>query len=144
MISQAGIYKLDLYENKEVVLTYDSNGDIDSITSSGDVLNFDTDNNSPELKNNLESGENNIIINDYEISFHIDSLSQENFDIIEKLQSSIYGYIPVFEFMDGQKYIINIPFKPVIKKVNSQVSHTFDITLNPSIKTIEELQLYLP
>ncbi len=143
MIQQAGIYKLDLYENKDVVLTFDSNDDITAISNSGDVLNFETDYNDPKYSNDKEPGKNNIVINKHKILFHIDTLDQSNFDIIEKLQSSIYGWVVLIEFFSGDKYIINIPFFPEIDKLNSQVSHTFDIEMNPRIETTEELQNYV-
>lgn len=143
MISQAGIYNLSLYENKDVVLTY-SGDNITAISNSGDILTFNTDYNDPKFSNDLKEGNNNVVINDYTIEFHIETLDQSNFDTIESLQSSIYGWIPVIEFMDGQKYIINVEFKPEVGDLDSQNSHTFPIEMKPAIETIEELQPYTP
>ena len=140
MITQAGVYKLDLYEAKDVVFTYDGNDDIDSISNSGEVYNFETDYNDPKYSNGKESAKNNDLINAQKLEFHIDTLDSINFDIMEKLQSSIYGFIPLMELLDGSKFIINTPFFPEVSKLNSQVSHTFNIEMNPRIDTLQELQ----
>lgn len=144
MISQAGIYKLTLLENKELVIVRDSNKNITAITTSGETIELNTDDNRPNYKNDLDSGDNNVVLNEHIKEFIISSLTEESFDEIEQLNNSIYGWIPIIEFMDNQKYIINTPFFVSIGRVNTQTSHIFKIELETRVKSLHELTLYLP
>ena len=144
MITQAGIYKLDLYENKYFVPTYDANGKITSFTYSGEVINLETNENEPKYSNDLSPGENNNIINDTTLNFNLNGLDPDVYNEIEKLQQSIYGWISVIEFMDNQKYIILEPFFPEVGTLNAQVSHTFNIDMKPRVNTVLQLVEYTP
>lgn len=144
MISQAGIYKLDLYENKDFEPNYDSNGLITAFTYGGTVLNLTSNDNEPKYSNDIDSAKNNAVINTQKLEFHLDGINKDNIDQIESLQSSIYGFIPVIEFMDRQKYIILTPFFQTLSSTETQVSHTYKIEMKPRIETLAELIEYTP
>lgn len=144
MISQAGIYQLNLLENKGIVKTKNADGTITAITTQGDTLTFETNANRPEYKNDLDPGNNNVVINEHIKNFILNSLTDDNYNIIEQLSDSIYGWIPVIEFMDNTKYIIQTPFFGSVGKVNTQQAHTFRIELEPRLKSLQELTLYTP
>ena len=141
-ISQAGIAKITLYENKGFTFLYDSEGNIilSSISNTGDTLEFVTEDNSIKLSNKIEPAGNNTILNDYTLMLVLDGLEQTTFDKIEKFRSSIYGWIPVIEFMDNQTKLINVPFFEKVDSVDTQVSHTFNIEMKPQVFTFHRLE----
>ncbi len=142
MISQAGLYGLTLYENKGFSFDYNANNTVDeaSIINTGEIYSFETNDNRNNLFNEIRSANNNEIINDYTINLWISGLTQDNLDTIEELQRSIYGWIPVLEFMDNQKYLINEPFFQAAQPFNSQISHTFKVDYKPRITTLKKLE----
>lgn len=141
-MTQAGLYKLKLYENKQFSFLYNSEGiiDLDSISNSGDILEFETNDNRNKYANEIPSAYNNDIINNHKIELWINGLIQSNLDTLEKLQYSIYGWIPVMEFMDNQKYLINAPFFISVGPFNSQITHTFKLELKSRVSTYKKLQ----
>ncbi len=135
-MEQAGLYKISLHENKGVSITYDSEGGISNLTSSGEVLDFETNLN--KFSDNLSNSINNLILNEYVISIEIEGIS-EALEVITKLNNSIYGWIPVFEFMDKQEKAILTPFFQNAPEVNTSVSHTFKVEMKPRKLTAVEL-----
>ncbi|MCP4764346.1 MAG: hypothetical protein GY870_21410 [archaeon] len=129
-MEQAGLYKINLYENKGVSVTYDSEKDISSLTNSGEVLDFETNLNKNKFSDNLSSANNNLLLNEYVIGIELNGIASA-MELLEKLNNSIYGWIPVFEFMDGQKKTILTPFFQNAPEVNTSVSHTFKGEMKP-------------
>jgi len=142
MISQAGLYKLTLYENKSFSFLYNADGtiDFDSISNSGDVLEFETNDNRNKYSNEIKTARNNDVVNSHKLELWINGLIQSNLDTLEKLTSSIYGWIPLIEFMNNDKYLIDVPFFEKVNPFDSQVTHTFFIELKPRLFSIKKLQ----
>lgn len=142
MITQAGIYKLKLYENKDFSFSYNEDGTVnnDSIRNSGNVLELTTDSNSAEYSNGIISAGNNAIKNAHLIKFQLNGYNQQGLFTLEKVMASIYGWIPVIELMDNQIYLINEPFKEKVGTVNTQITHTFFVELEPIIATLKNLE----
>lgn len=136
MKRQAGLYKLTLYEAKEIGIVYNSSGELVSIVNSGEILSFDTENNT-EFADALESAFNNLVRNDYSIEFKLFGLDQ--ISIVEQLNNSIYGWVPVFEFMDTQDKALIVPFFGVSDGVKTNTSHSYKISLKPRKNTNVEL-----
>jgi len=142
MISQAGLYKLTLYENKSFSFLYNADGtiDFDSISNTGDVLGFETNDNRNKYSNEIKTARNNDIVNSHKLEFWINGLIQSNLDTLEKLQSTIYGWVPVMEFMDNQIYLVNAPFFLVVLPFQSQVTHTFKLEMITRISSLRKLE----
>lgn len=142
MIKQAGVYKITLYENKGFSFDYNVDGSIpiNSISNNGNVLELTTDSNFAEYSNGIISAGNNAIKNRHLIKFQMNGYNQQNLFTLEKIQASIYGWIPVLELMDNQTYLINEPFKQKVNPLNTQVTHTFFVELEPIIATLKNLE----
>jgi len=142
MISQAGIYKIKLYENKDFSFSYNEDGTInnDSISSSGNIIELNTNENYGEYSNGINSASNNAIKNRHLVKFQLNGYNQESLFVMEKIQASIYGWIPLLELNDNQTYLINEPFKIKVNPVDTQTTHTFFIELEPVIATLKKLE----
>ena len=136
MRQQAGLYKLTLYEAKDISIVWVNSEEIDSISNSGEALEFDTENNT-QFTDALEAAFNNLVINDYNIQFGLFGLDKVS--IVEKLNNSIYGWIPVFEFMNTQNKALIVPFFGFSEQVNANTSHSYKISLKPRKKVNTEL-----
>jgi hypothetical protein len=132
LITQAGLYSVNFYENKGFSFDYnvDETIDLSSISNTGETYS-----------NQIKTAFNNDIKNDHTIQLWINGLTKENLDDLERIRLSIYGFIPVLEFMDKQLYLINEPFYlNTPNSFESQASHTFNIQIKPKILTLQKLQ----
>jgi len=136
MRQQAGLYKLKLYEAKDISIAYVDSEQISSISNSGEVLEFDTENYNT-FQDALETAFNNLLRNDYSIAFELFGWGQ--ISIVEKLNNSIYGWVPVFEFMDTQNKVLILPFYGVSGTVDTNTSHSYNVSLKPRKKSNVEL-----
>lgn len=134
---QAGIYELTLIENKGVILTFDSNNDVTNIVSTGNTIELNTNDNVIQLSNNIDSANNNELINTYILKLELNGLDQQ--DLTEQINNSIYGWIPSIEFMDGQTKLINTPFFQKVNEMDTQSTHTYFIEMAPRISVNNEL-----
>jgi hypothetical protein len=143
LITQAGLYSVNFYENKGFSFDYnvDETIDLSSISNTGETYTFETDSNYNQYSNQIKTAFNNDIKNDHTIQLWINGLTKENLDDLERIRLSIYGFIPVLEFMDKQLYLINEPFYlNTPNSFESQASHTFNIQIKPKILTLQKLQ----
>ena len=141
-IQQSGVAKLTLYENKNFNYSIDNADSINAntITNSGDVFEYNTNDNDIEYQQNVPTAENNNVLFEHVLNLEINNLTIENYNQLQRLNSSIYGWIPEIEFMDGTRKVIEVPFWITIREFNSQQTHTFFVELRPRINTVEKLQ----
>ena len=102
-MTQAGLHKITLYENKEVLINFDT---FDIITQ-GQQIEL---NDFPKLIIDPQS----VNIN-YKISAQLDNFDQE---LVNNINDSVYGWIALFEFLDLEKKIVE---KPFFRLVNSDL-----------------------
>lgn len=138
-MEQAGLYKLDLYENKGVVITWVDKESFSYISNTGEVISI-TNDLEPIFSKDLAEAFNNEIKYDYIFNYALNDLSTANFDEIEALSDSIYGFIAVGTYQNGKTFLINTPFFGVVQAVDSNVSHSFKVELKPR-KTTSELMI---
>lgn len=130
-MQQGGVNNIKLYENKGLSLTYDVSGNVVSIANSGEIIDIEVKN-EPVLTQDLEEAENNEILADYSFEFiQFDFDSDEN---LSKLATSIYGFVPVYEMNDLNKYLINSPFFAQVDGLNSNESHSWSVELKPRVR----------
>lgn len=140
-MEQAGIFKITLYEDKNLTFTYPDITDENTITgvnSEGETIELVQCYDIPKLDFKTLNAENNDIVNEYQIIINIDDLTQETFDLIETISNSLYGWIPVIEQYNNNSFCILTPFKVnEYNDMNTNVSHNFLLTLKPIVKTFE-------
>jgi hypothetical protein len=129
-MKQAGLYKLTLYENKDLQVVYNSLGQVQSVSTSGSTTVI-SEEAKPKYNLNLSEAANNDLLASHSFEFLNYDLDNEILNV--QLSTSIYGFIPVYELNDGKKYIILSPFFASIGDLDSQVSHSWPVTLTPRI-----------
>lgn len=130
-MQQSGLNKLTLYENKDFEIVY-TEGKVQSISNTGDALEFDTEN-EPKLNQDLGNAFNNDILTAYEFLFLLYDFDTYAEDVISLLSSSIYGWIPVYEMNDNDKFLILKPFFAEVGELDTKVSHSWPVTMTPRI-----------
>ncbi len=105
MIEQSGIYRVDLYENTGLRIIKDDTGLIDSIivTSGAEYTVQEEDNKHISFEYSQQIGANNRLIFNYTIGF-----IEFGFEFPKKY-NSVYGFIPVIYFRNGDIKLINNP-----------------------------------
>ena len=114
-MEQAGLYKITLYENKDLLINYD----LFSISNSGEIIELE---NRPKLEIEPEKG-----VIKYKIFEQLNDLNQPNIDIIN---NTIYGWIAKFDFLDNTTKIIDKAFfKEQMTALNTNNSNSREINL---------------
>lgn len=107
MFEQSGLYRIDLYENINVNISYDATGKVASIVNSGRFLSLnDNDNYLLNYQDEQTIGRNNKIIHTYSLPFYI--FNFDNFDLLSEIGSH-WGWIPVLYFRNESKQVIPSP-----------------------------------
>ncbi len=122
----AGINKISFYENKGLAITY-TDGQCTYVSTDGEFIEVDYTNR-PTLDQDFKNAANNELLVDYSINFLLYAFDN---DELEKLTTSPYGFIPVYEMNDNKSFLINQPFFAEISELDSQVSHSWPITMVP-------------
>jgi len=138
MAEQAGIYKINLYENKGLNLIYNDDGYIESITTTGQTISLT---NCQEIKMDVEQvrNKNNKLSFIYNLEYFIFDLTFDKIDEILNLKSSIYGWMPELYFYNNNRKFVNEP----LKYNNSELpntSNSFTIKLFNVVPTTERFQ----
>lgn len=132
MITQAGIYKITLYENKNIVLNYSDSKTVKSIATGGDIIEIENSNcETSDLRFTIQSRQsaNNKRTYQHTLIWKRFGYIQDVIDQIEQIRNSIYGWIPVINFYNTENRIILNPFKPIDGSVNTNISHHFELQL---------------
>ena len=138
-MEQAGLNKITLYENKDIVYHYPDTSnpyEIDSISNSGDIITFDLCTEMPQLNFKSSPAENNELFQLYNLIITLDGLQQSILDKIQTISESIYGWVPYLEFMNATKQVIPVPFwTNKVNDLNTSTSHHFVLNLSNRIAT---------
>lgn len=112
---QAGLANIILYENKNLSINYDTF----TVVTGGETILLNT---RPKLE--IEPRAVNIT---YKIKAQLNDLIQFE---VDKINNSIYGWIAVFQYLDGSDKIIERPFfKMVNAAIQTNTSHSREIEL---------------
>lgn len=133
MVEQAGIYRIVLYENKDVNLVFRPDGSIEGISNAGDILtleNSDEDTRELDLILNPRKNKNNKLRYKHTIIWKQLGLDSSNFEIINTLKNSIYGWLAKIEFYNNTEKIITNPFRFNESSINNNISNHYEIALN--------------
>jgi len=136
MLEQAGLYKVVLYENDGINITFNVDREVTALSTTGSEITLSDCDNSPKLKVDFVNAMNNEILFNYTINAKISDLETANIDEITNLLNNQYGFIPKLYFMNGKIKVINECFKAVqVDDLDNNVTNTFKISLETPVKT---------
>ena len=138
MSEQSGIFKVVLYENTGISLTFVDETDISAISTGGQTVTLDCDNMLLNYISNQLVSENNKITYLHTITAKIYDLTIEILDEIEAL-NSLFGWIPVIFFRNDETKIIRTPIFLQDTDFDSKETHVFDIELIVQERTFNNL-----
>jgi hypothetical protein len=130
-MEQAGINDITLYENNGITITYDENGEILSVSSTGDTLELDGCLNRPLFEFECEPNNNNTLNWGYLITAILEGITESNQDELERLHESIYGWIPKIELKSGKTILLNDPFFATSDDLNTSQDHVYFLEISP-------------
>ncbi|MDX1701312.1 MAG: hypothetical protein R3250_11885 [Melioribacteraceae bacterium] len=125
-MEQAGINSITLYERKDLVVTRFGSQYTD-ITNTGEVIEIENCQES-KLAIATKINSNNRLSYQYTLSHLIFDLTLENFEKIELLTKSIYGFSPEFNFASGDIKFLNTCLQFQEAPLDNNVSNSFAIS----------------
>lgn len=140
---QAGIYQITLYERKGLSLTYSDGTTLSGVSNTGQIVSLT---HGEYIKWNYENqgGKNANLLFKHTIKFWYDGLTESMKANIKTLIDSVYGWTPLIEMNNGEKYFINDLFAIQNTDMDSSKSHTWPIELKSPILSRNHVYLYLP
>jgi len=125
-MEQAGLNSVALYERKDLVVTRFGTK-YTNISSSGNVITI-SDCQQAKLNIGTKINKNNRLSYQYNLSNLLFDMTTENFEIIELLTKSIYGFTPEFTFSNGDIKYVNICLQFQEAPLDNNVSNSFAIS----------------
>lgn len=131
-IEQAGVYKITLYENKGVSVTYNQDGSVQTFSTTGDIIvleNSDCDTMELGLSFTSKRNANNKLKYKHTVTWTQLGLDNDNIELINTLKQSIYGWIVELEMYNGEiRRIITNPVKFIDASIKND-SNSYNIVL---------------
>lgn len=143
-MEQAGIYRVNLYETKNLILGYpelDNSNKIIGIQTDGDIINLENEqrikfNFNPKINKNYKTSY------DFELNFYQFDLTIDNILLIEQLMGSIYGWSALLIFYNYTAKFIKAPLFLEEAPINTNESHHFDLVLKNRVPSNQRLLDY--
>lgn len=135
MEEQAGIYRITLYEAKDLLFVYGSESlvsYVNSIETAGVIITLEnSDCNTMDLDLSFESRRsgNNKLLYKHTITWDLLGIDKINLDKISQLKTSIYGWVALIEFYNNTAQVIENPFRFVNSSIDNNVSNHYNIEL---------------
>ena len=122
-MEQTGINSVQLIENKDLSIRYNSDGSVESIRNDGDFIEIDS---CYQTGLTVKQGRNKNGISGYNYELNFIELEAEN---INKIRRSIYGFYAILNFVDGAQKVILTPllFSAANQDNNSSASYSTKI-----------------
>ena len=135
---QSGIYKIDLYENIGVNVTYDESGEIQIITTTGNTINLtQCENYTFNYKDAITQGKNDKITHNHQVFFNV--YGYNSFDMLNSV-NSVFGYFAVLYFNNDDIKLIPSPiFIDQEITYDEATSQTYALTLSSQVPTFSGL-----
>lgn len=133
MFEQAGTYRITLYENKDLQLSFDGNGDIITIYNTGDIIelqNSNCDTSNLALSFQAQRAAGNDLKYSHTITWQEIGASDENIEKIRKLKTSIYGWIALIEFYNLESKVIVNPLRYNNSTLDNNISNHYNVSLS--------------
>jgi len=143
---QAGVKNITLYENKDVTANYYDPLNLRAITalSGGGVILLVENNQRPEFDVKLELSKSGKVVCDYSLEFLLLGLTLENYDLVNQIKSSIYGWNFLVEFYDGTFKYYNTPLFGDDSEIKPHEEMSFMVKLKTFVPTVKWYLEYTP
>jgi hypothetical protein len=129
-MEQAGVYRITLYENKDLTLLF-TGDDVTNIISSGAVIPIENDNCETQeisLVQQPQRSANNKLKYRSRIDWLLFDYSIERLQLINQIKQSIYGWIAKIDFYNSSSKVIPSPLR-FIEALNDNNSSSFGISI---------------
>lgn len=130
VMEQSGIKTVTLYENDNISFSYPDLSNsvlINSISSDGLILSIENcqDN---SFKNNFSRGASFEKILNSELQFTLLGFTKDNAGLIKQLNTSLFGFSILVEYLNGRSFFYEAAFKPE-KVETDKESNSFRLKL---------------
>jgi len=135
---QAGIKNITLYENKGITFNYYDGVNLNSINNlsgKGAILRIEN-NQQPKLNVELAFSRSGKLLSGYTVEFFLFGLLQDNYDLINTLTGSIYGWCFLVEFYDGTLKYYNTPIFCDGGKINPSTEMSYSVELKSRVSSV--------
>lgn len=137
---QSGIYRIVLYENTGLSVIRDSEGNVESVVSSGVILDFnECENLILDYTDKETLGRNDLTTHEYSVNFSLFGFS-DSYPELDQL-ASIFGFIPALYFNnDTIKIILSPLFKNEDVKYAENNTQVYPLLMSSLVPTFEILR----
>lgn len=143
---QAGVKNITLYENSGITMNYYDPLNLRAITALnglGAIISIEN-NQHPEFEIKLSMSNSGKLVSDYTIKFMLLGLTLENFDLINQLKSSLYGWCFLVEFYDGTYKFFKAPLFCDDSEIKPHEEMSFEVKLMSKVPSREWYLEYTP
>lgn len=139
-IEQAGIWKLELYENIGIVLIRNEVGEIvDNVINTGRSFEFtECENLKLNYSVNEAVGDGGKMVYNHSVEFSLFGFSSA-YEVLDDL-ASLYGWIPVIRFRTGEKFLLNSPIVKRDSEYEENNTQVYPLRFGNEVPTIKVLE----
>ena len=139
-MEQGGINSITLYEDKGINVVYDGSNEIENIYTAGDTIEITND---ARINFSFETKKyNNKLKFVYTFDFIYWDLTLANFEEIQTLKKSIYGWKPLITFFNGNKKFIDTVFMFIDSKTENKKAN-YKISMSNQIPTLKGFETWV-
>lgn len=142
---QAGVKNITLYENTGISFNrYDPLNlrAITDLVGGGVVIRIENlQQPTYTIKSKFKNGK---VAHDYKIEFFLLGLTLENYDIINQIKTSIYGWCFLVEFYDGTFRFYDTPVRCLESEIKPHDEMSFKLTLENIVPSTQSHLDYVP
>ena len=134
---QAGVKNITLYENNGITKYYYDPLNLRAITdleTTGAAILIENMQR-PEFDIKIEFSDGGKVLHDYSIEFLLLGLTLENYDLINQIKSSIYGWCFLVEFYDGTFKYFDTPIFSDDAEIKPHEEMSFELKLESRVPT---------
>jgi hypothetical protein len=145
-IEQAGINTITLLENRDIDKVFDiSTNELVLIqTLTGQTIEIENKD-EIQLTETLQRNKNNRLHYKYNLSYDLYGLTETNNQLIQDIISSIYGWLMIIDYYNGEQKAIIEPVRFGQSDINNNVSAHYNINITNSILIPAEKKVkYIP
>lgn len=138
---QSGLWKIELYENVDATIIRSNEGVADILIGSGRYLSFEEcENLSLNYSVKDVFGSNSRLSYEHSVNFSLFGFASA-YPELDTL-ASLYGWIPVLSFRNGEKYIINSPIIKQRTSYEENNTQVYPLTLKSEVSTFKSLEKF--
>jgi hypothetical protein len=143
---QAGVKNITLYENVNITFNHYDPLNLRKITdlqSLGAIITIENMQR-PEYDLTSKLSKSGLVVQDISAKFFLLGLTLENYDLINQLKLSIYGWCFMVEYYDGTFKFYNVPLFCEGSKISPHKEMSFELTMKTAVQTFQYHYEYTP